>query len=259
MRHRILLAASFVYLAAANVIWIARDTRPPFWDTAGRGIEALRVYAAFANSGLQALAVIPSQRLTGYYPPLYQMVIAAVWAVFGKTVDVARTANLLAVAILLLATYGIGRSVLEPFSAAIAAVLVSFYPYMLWLSRETIIDYYWLAAIVALAMWILLRERRSFSERTWSVAFGIIAGLGMLMKWTFPFFVVLPALWFARRNWKNAALAAAIATGLTAWWYVPAAPALAQFFKLNTAGGVFEGDPNRIQLAKPLSSMFARS
>ena len=34
MRHRILLAASLLYLCAANIVWIAIDTRPPFWDMA---------------------------------------------------------------------------------------------------------------------------------------------------------------------------------------------------------------------------------
>jgi hypothetical protein len=34
MRHRILLVAALVYLCAANVIWIAIDTHPPFWDMA---------------------------------------------------------------------------------------------------------------------------------------------------------------------------------------------------------------------------------
>src|SRR5438045_61283 len=100
MRHRILLAAAFVYLAAANVIWIARDTRPPFWDMAGHQDSALRVYDAFASSGISALARIPVEHLTGYYPPLYHMTIAASWAMFGKSIDVAQATNLLACAIL---------------------------------------------------------------------------------------------------------------------------------------------------------------
>ncbi len=244
MRHRILLAAAFLYLALSNVIWIARDTRPPFWDMALHGTGALRVYNAFATQGIGALAAIPEQHLTGYYPPLYHTVVAAAWAVFGKTVAVARLANLVAIAILLLTVYGIGGLLFEPLTAAIASLLVSFYPLMLWLSRETIIDY-WVTAMVALAIWTLLKTQ-GFSSVRWSIVFGLIAGLGMLTKWTFPFFVILPALWFARRHWINALLAAAIATVLTACWYVPAIPDLVRFFRLNTAGGVFEGDPGRL-------------
>jgi 4-amino-4-deoxy-L-arabinose transferase-like glycosyltransferase len=115
---------------------------------------------------------------------------------------------------------------------------------MLWLSREMMIDY-WLTAIVAIAFWLLL-QTREFSDRRWSIAFGLVAGAGMLTKWTFGFFVILPAVWFARRNWKNATVAAAIATAVTAYWYIPAIPFLRTFLKLNTAGGIFEGDPDRL-------------
>src|SRR6185436_15862494 len=205
MKHRILLAASFFYLVVSNVIWIARDTRPPFWDMAGHESGALHIYDAFANSGPMAVTTIASQHLTGPYPPLYHTIVALCWALFGKSTAVARLCNLLALAILFFGTYGIGRHVSGPWTSAIAATLVSFYPYVLWLSRETIIDY-WLIAMVTLAMWVLLKTKE-FSDRHWSIAFGFAAGLGMLTKWTFPFFLILPALWLSRRNWKNATIA----------------------------------------------------
>src|SRR3990167_8460935 len=152
LRHRFLLVTSFLYLAAANMIWIARDTRPPFWDMAAHQTAALRVCDAFADLGLRALAQLPF--LTGSYPPLYQSVVAAFYTVFGRTIDAAQWANLPAIALLFASTYGIGRTLLKPLAASTAAVLVNFYPMLLWLSRETLIDY-WLTAMVAAAMWLL--------------------------------------------------------------------------------------------------------
>lgn len=247
MQHRIPLVLAFAYLALSNVIWTARDTRPPFWDMAAHGSGALRIYDAVAQSGLGAIGVISSEHLTGPYPPFYHAIIAATWSIFGKSVRVARLANLIPIAILMLATYGIGLSLLEPWPAAIAAVLVSFYPVMLWLSRETMIDY-WLTALVALSMWVLLKTRE-FSERTWSIAFGVAAGLGMLTKWTFVFFLILPAVWLARRNWRNAAVAAVIAAAIGAYWYIPSLGILGNFLNVNAAGGMFEGDPERLSLS----------
>ena len=43
-----------------------------------------------------------------------------------------------------------------------------------------------------------------------AVLFGIVCGLGMLTKWTFVFFLILPAVWSARKNIKNAAIAATV-------------------------------------------------
>jgi hypothetical protein len=71
----------------------------------------------------------------------------------------------------------------------------------------------------------------------------------MLTKWTFPFFLILPAIWAARQNVLNAAIAGATASALTAYWYLPSVPALKTFFEINTAGGVFEGDPSRFTLS----------
>jgi 4-amino-4-deoxy-L-arabinose transferase-like glycosyltransferase len=241
IRHRFLLAASLLYLVAANLIWIARDDRPPYWDMADKQIGALRIYDAVANSGIRAIAAIPF--LTGAYPPLYHSVIAASYVLFGKTLDAAQWANLPAIALLLLATYAIGRTVLKPFAAATGAVIVNFCPLLLWLSRETMIDY-WLTSMVALSIWALIRTNE-FSDRRRAVIFGIICGLGMLTKWTFAFFVVLPALWFARKNVKNAAIAASIAAILAAYWYAFAGRTLLTLLSINTAQSVSEGDPSR--------------
>lgn len=238
------LGAAVLYLVVADLIWIARDTRPPYWDMADKQIGALRIYDAVANSGIAALAQIPL--LTGSYPPLYHSIIAAFYALFGRTIDSARYANLPAIVLLFIATYAIGRTVLQPFAAAMAAIIVNFYPLLLWLSRETMIDY-WLTSMVALAIWMLIRTDE-FSNRRWTVLFGLVCGLGMLTKWTFVFFVLLPALWFARKNIKNAAIAAAIAVGIAAYWYAFAETALLGLLDINTAQSLMEGDPDRLSL-----------
>src|SRR5437868_10762733 len=97
-------------------------------------------------------------------------------------------------------------------------------------------------------MWALLKTKE-FSDLRWSIAFGFLAGAGMLTKWTFVFFLIVPAIWCARRNWKNAATAAALAAAIASLWYVPSLPQLVEFAKLNTAGGVVEGDPDRLTFA----------
>src|SRR5262245_63646825 len=208
---------------------------------ADKQFGVLRIYDAFAVPGIRAVAFIPF--LTGPSPPLYHSVIAASYALFGKTLDAALWANLPAIALLLFATYAIGLTVLKPFAAATGATIVNFYPLLLWLSRETMIDY-WLTSMVALAIWALIRTNE-FSDRKRTVIFGIACGLGMLTKWTFAFFVILPVLWFARKNLKNAAIAASIAAVLAAYWYAFAGSAVLALLSIDAAQSVSEGDPSR--------------
>lgn len=244
MRHRLLLLGGIIYLVATNIVWIARDTRPPFFDMAFHQTAAVHTQQSIAERGAAGLLEVPN--FTGSYPPLYHLIVAAAYAAFGTNVDTAQLANLPATVVLMLATRGIARTVFPPLWAAISGVLAGFVPYLLWISRETLTDY-WLTAFVALAMWTLLATT-GFSRRRESAIFGIVAGLGMLTKWTFIVFVALPFIWAARRHWKNAAMSAAIAALISAFWYAGQWRELIAFFGRNTAGGVTEGDPARLTL-----------
>ena len=242
MWHRILLGGAFLYLTISNLVWIVRDTRPPFWDMAAHQSGALRILNAFRDEGFGAFVQVPE--LSGLYPPLYHSIVAGFYYVFGVATDSAQVANLLATAILMAATYGIGTHLLTPTAAAMAAALTAFYPMLLWLSRESMIDY-WLTAMVALAMWTLI-ESDGFRKPKMSLLYGAVCGLGMLTKGTFALFLVLPTLWFAHTRWKQALPAGGIAAMIASYWYVPQARALIELLRINTAGSVAEGDPVRL-------------
>ena len=202
---------------------------------------ALRILNAVSENGVSALATIGS--LSGFYPPLYHSIVAGFYRIFGVSSNSAQLANIPALAILMASTYFIGRRLVSPLVGATAATLVGFYPFILWISRETLIDY-WLTSLVALAFWILL-ESEGFGRRRLTVLFGLVCGLGMLTKWTFALFLFLPALWFARHRWREASLAAVVAFLVASYWYVPQFDVLSDFLALNTAGGIAEGDPAR--------------
>jgi 4-amino-4-deoxy-L-arabinose transferase-like glycosyltransferase len=244
LRPYFLLGIALLYLCVSNTIWIFMDARPPFWDMAYHQTKAIQIYDAVRTSGISGILAIP--HLTGFYPPLFHSVIALFYALFGKSSHAGLLANFPAIAILLYATYGLGKRLLPPLPAVASAVLASFFPFMIWLSRETLIDY-WLAGLVTAAMVCLLRTGE-FSKKFESIQFGAICGLGLLTKWTFPVFLVLPALWTARKNWKNAVLAAVTAAAVSSIWYVPQWQELRTFFKINSAGGAAEGDPSRLSL-----------
>jgi hypothetical protein len=228
----------------ANIVWVVWDTRPAFWDMASHQTGALRILDAVAARGAMGLTALPDA--TGFYPPLFHTVTAVFYALFGVSDDAARLANLPATAILMGSTYCIGRRLATPLAGAVAAMLVAFYPLMVWLSREPLLDY-WLVALVALAFAVLL-ESGGFENRRLSILFGVVCGFGMLTKWTFAVFLALPALWLARRHVENAALAVALAAAVASPWYIPQLETLPTFLELSRGGAAAEGDPSRISL-----------
>jgi len=242
MRHRILLAASLLYLCAANILWIAIDTRPAFWDMANHADWSLGVLRDFQQHGIAAFLTLPQD--SGTYPPLYYAVTAAFYAVFGTTIDAAQLANLPAIILLGLATYGIATFLMEPGAAVLAATIANFIPMLLWLSRETMLEY-WLTAMVAVSLWTFFKSQE-FSSPRWTLAFGLCCGLGMLTKWTFVIFVALPAIWAARKRPGNAFKAATVAAVVAFYWYIPQLSTLPQFWRQNAAAAAFERDPSAI-------------
>ena len=243
MPHRILLIGGFLYLAVTNLVWIALDTRPPFWDTALHQLSALRILGAFTEGGLTAIAAIPSIT-AGFYPPFYHSIVAVSYTLFGVSTDAAQIANIPATGILMYSVYGIGKRLMSPMGAATAAVLAAFYPLVVWLSRETVIDY-WLLAMTALAFWLLLETDEYRNHRT-TLLFGLICGLGMLTKPTFVLFLIAPALWVGRRRWRKAIPAAIVAATVSAIWYAWNVGNLVALMAINSAGAVVEGDPARL-------------
>jgi len=91
---------------------------------------------------------------------------------------------------------------------------------------------------------LCLYRTEDFSRRSESFLFGLVCGLGMLTKWTFPFFLAFPAIWSARKNQMNALIAALTAAAVSAFWYVSQWRTLADFLRINQAGGAAEGDPS---------------
>jgi hypothetical protein len=234
-----MLAVAVLYLIATNLVWISIDTQPPFWDMAYHQSRALHVLDSFAAHGWRAIPLAAKE--TGNYPPLYYLILSLFYAVFGRAAFAAQLANLPAIVLLAFATHGIAKKFLDPPAAAVAAILAGFFPFMIWISRESLIEY-WLVALVAAAMLALLRADASGSRRHWLI-FGATCGLGMLAKWTFPIYLWLPAIWCARKNFKKALAAAGLTCLISGYWYISNAGKFKAIWQLAASGGKNEGDP----------------
>jgi 4-amino-4-deoxy-L-arabinose transferase-like glycosyltransferase len=235
-------------LAAAvwliNVVWLTRDTRPPVWDMALH-----QTYAFNYMPGYGATTNLEFWRASGNYPPFVHLAIAASYILLHPGTHVAALADLPATLLLLWAVYGLASELAGIVAARWACMLTAFGPYMLWMSRETILDY-WLSAWVAAALLVLLRSR-AFASRTVSLLLGVTIALGMLTKWLFAGFLFVPIalvclrgrIWRDRERMINLADTLLVAAIGSAIWYVPNLPRLMQYFLENARIGAREGEP----------------
>jgi 4-amino-4-deoxy-L-arabinose transferase-like glycosyltransferase len=174
-----------VVIAGLNEIWITTETRPPHWDMArhlGDSLVYLHTFAGFH----------PVQWLDTYtyYPPLTSWVADAFYAVFGTGTPIAVLSNVVFLAILAWSTYGIGKLLWSRRVGLLSTILVLATPVIVSNFKEFMLDAP-LTAMVALSLYLLIRSQ-GFSRRGPSLFLGLVCGLGLLTKWTFPVFIALP-------------------------------------------------------------------
>ncbi len=185
-------------ILALDLVWVSEETRPPHWDMA----DHLGSSLVYLHDWSLAHPLRPILHYA-YYPPLVYWVTDAFYAVLGnEAIWVAVLSNVVFLAILVFATYGLGTRLWSRRVGLLAAFFVVTTPMMVTAFKEYMLDAP-LAAMVALALYLLVVSDR-FARRSASIAFGAACGAGLLTEWTFPIAVALPAVVMA-----GAAVAAA--------------------------------------------------
>jgi 4-amino-4-deoxy-L-arabinose transferase-like glycosyltransferase len=196
--HLGLLSGLVLAIIALDLLWVSEETRPPHWDMAAHLGSSLVYLHDFS-------LVHPLRPILAYtyYPPFVYWVTDAFYAVLGnEAIWVAVLSNVVFLAILVFATYGLGARLWSRRTGVLSAFFVVTTPMMVTAFKEYMLDAP-LAAMVALALYVLVVCDR-FARRSSSIAFGAVCGAGLLTEWTFPIAVALPAVVMA-----GAAVAAA--------------------------------------------------
>src|SRR5262249_47201323 len=153
-----------------------------------------------------------------FYPPLAICAAGALYFVFPVTTLTAQAVMLLFLGIAMLSVYGIGRTVADPTVGLLAAFFLATPPFVVYslLAFQLALP---LMAMVALALYALIHTEQ-FSRPGWTAGLGLVWGLGLLTKPTFPVYAFPPLLWtlgqaaWSGRRWRRLlwiALAGAIA------------------------------------------------
>ena len=213
-------------LIAGSTAWYALGDHPQHWDSAihlSESLNANRLGTQFPASVLdQALNV------SWYYPPFVSYVSIPVYRVLGESEFSGLQVMTLFLLVLALSVYGIGSTLFGKQAGLIAASLIIGCPIVLRYSHMFMLDLP-LASMVSLSLYLLIRTA-SFEQRLPSLFLGLAMGCGILTKWTFPVFLLLPFLYAASgasrtpkvraRRITNCVLAILIGALIAAPWYL---------------------------------------
>lgn len=220
-------AAAFAFAATA---WhIARNAAPPAWDDAWYLEVSFRLWSALKTSPL----AFARQYVDAFHikAPLISLVPLPLYALFGMGERVAVWANLPLAVVAAWAWY---RTAAEWWkehprgrdAAALGGALSALVPLAYGLSRLFFVETL-LTALLALFAWRCAAAKRT--DRAEGSRLGVLLGLGLLTKVTFPL-LAAGFVWPARERLKpHAKRALLVATLVAATWYAANAPYVAGF------------------------------
>lgn len=186
----LILSLLISFLAGANLFWLANDTRPPSWDQSTHLILSIKYFKIFSAPSRDIFKRLLD--VSSYYPPFYHLsLIPSLW-LFGISHNSAAIVNILYLALLVIFTYKIGAYLFDQQTGLLAAFVVSMYQFLIYLSRSCLIDVA-LAAFVVMTLYFLLRAENFYHTKP-TLIFGLLFGVGMLTKWTFLFFLLVPLI-----------------------------------------------------------------
>ena len=191
--------------------------------------------------------------------------------IFGESPEVGIfTVNLIAVGLISYSIHKISK-ILDMKKLSFLAVFVLLTSPIVFDQSTVFMVDLTLTAMIAITWYFLLRAER-FTSRRYSILSGITAGLGLLCKWTFPFFVVVPVLYELIKGVKtncaykkvlkcetlnNFALFILVVFVISAWWYLPNLKVLIPALLYNSrVSGILEGDPEVFSLQSILYYMW---
>jgi 4-amino-4-deoxy-L-arabinose transferase-like glycosyltransferase len=195
-RHITLLCAALLFFLLVNAAWLYLDHSIPAWDDAYYLTNSLRIYDALTDNGLPGLS---RQFLHGMSskPPLVATLPIPIYLIVGRNPSGALLINLVFLLVTLAATYLLARSLADRTAGFVALCIVGTMPMIYGLSRIFLVEC-GLTAFVILALLILVSADMGSS---WApFVLGAIFGLGLLMKISFPIYLVAPMIWVLIRD-----------------------------------------------------------
>jgi Dolichyl-phosphate-mannose-protein mannosyltransferase/LmeA-like phospholipid-binding len=190
-RHPWLLLASLMAgLGLVVTVWTSIDRRPPEWDYANHLERALHCYQILAQPGHDRVREI--LEATAFYPPVATCAAGLLYFRLPMSPLTAQIVMLGFLALGAVSVFLLGRSLLDTAAGLLAAFLLSTAPFVVFSLTNFQLDLP-LTGVVACSLYVLVRTE-GFSRTGWSLAAGIVAGIGLLTKPPFAVYLLPPLL-----------------------------------------------------------------
>ncbi len=228
-------------IIAGNVLgslyWVRENTVLVGHDASAYLTTSLE-YTRFLSE-LSPQALFTAFTYPPYRTPAIFIAVQPFLRLLGPDMDSAQLLNILLLAIVILSTYLLGVHLSTRKVGLFAALLVGLFPMVAAMARLFYTEMF-LTAVVTVNLFALYKCH-GFARRNWSVVWGLSLGVGLLVKWTMPIYVVAPLVWALWQNgrvrslvhslrhprwrtvvdWRRAAVAFGVGITISLLWFWP--------------------------------------
>jgi 4-amino-4-deoxy-L-arabinose transferase-like glycosyltransferase len=205
--------------AVSTAVWVSIDRSPPNWDDAWYLTNSLNVYDGLTGHGIAGyLSKLNS--VFGFKAPLIAALPAPFYLLLGRDWHAAFLVNIAAMLVLFFVLARIARHWRSPRAAVFAIAIAGAMPLLYGLSRWFMVEYA-MTALLAAAVCVLI-EADGLKRDSSAVCFGVLCGLGLLLKISFPLFILPPFIYLWTRSGRRVralVLAAVSCLILAVPWY----------------------------------------
>jgi 4-amino-4-deoxy-L-arabinose transferase-like glycosyltransferase len=185
------LGTVIAFFAVTTMVWLRLDTVPPSWDEAHYLRASHELYRTLLDQGPVAFAAAFSQAL-GTKAPLIAVLPFPFYVLFGESHLAACYVNVALVVVASWYLFKLGELVAGRRTALMSVIVLNTFPLVAALSRVFLVEYGLMTLVIAW-MYYLVRWRSGEIGRS-SWALGLLLGLGLLMKVSFPLYVAAPTV-----------------------------------------------------------------
>lgn len=207
------LGGLWLFQATNLVFWEHVNKRLYAWDEVAHFFDSVAVAKVLASPAavldLRAfLSTILPPGVDSWvwsnfsiFPPFVYSVTSSFYIFSKPSMALAASSNVVFLGILIVSVYGLTKIVIDQRAGLAAAVLVSFYPLLLGISRRYYLDFP-LVAMVSLSLFMLVKTRM-FQNRKMVLLLSFALVAGMLTKVTFPIYLAGPFLYTIAKIARN--------------------------------------------------------
>lgn len=231
--HRYFLACLALILGWL-AYWMIANIAPPPWDESWYLQTSVDFYRALHGGQFLQFLIMLMTSFGGTKAPLISLVPLPMYFLFGTAYGTVIATNIIVFGLGLTALYAYVRKAWGLPHALLAVVIFSTMPVIYGVGRQFLVE----TGLTALVIWwmYLLFLSGGLKKRSYDNWFGVVLGLGLLDKVSFPLYVVAPTLFFLftvkepagiilRRVWRVFWVGLLIA----AVWYGPNAKTVIQY------------------------------